>query len=285
MDKRQVQHILRGVIFFLFGLFDVILLIRLLLRFIGASTESSFVSFWYSLSDTLYTPFQGTITDVGSGKLVLEIDTIVAIFIYFLIAVLAIKIVLGIFKPEMKDKLRSLVDSAFKFTWSLLALRVFFKLIGAKTSSFISLLYGISAPFYKPFEGLLPAIESGRVIIEISTIVAIVIIVILDFASEKLLDELTKGSSSGPKLPQGQSYTPFGSSEKPPEPLPTPASAPPAPAQAPVPTQSTAAPASISNATQQPYPQPFQNQPLPSGSQPVFTAEPQNPAVPMQPPQ
>lgn len=269
MSKQQIQQISRGVIFFLFGLFDVILLIRLLLKFIGASTESSFVSFWYGLSDTLYNPFEGTITNVGSGKLVLEIDTIIAIFIYFLIAVIAIKIVLGIFKVQMKDKLRSLVDSGFKITWGILALRLFFKIIGAKSSVFISLLYGLSAPFYKPFEGLLPAIESGRVVIEISTIVAIIIIVILDFASEKLLDELTKGSSESTHKGQASSGTPFGSSGGTPQPFQAATPIPEAQPQPPVQT------------TTQPVPLPAsQNTPMPQQNTNVFPTQQQNPNQP-----
>lgn len=198
MEIEKIKKAINGVVLVIFGLFDVVLLIRILLRIIGASTASSFVKFWYSLSDTFLNPFDGTFTDIGSGKIVLELDSLLAIAIYFLIAIFIVRVVNGLFKEKTQDKTRSLIDSFFKLTEGILGLRFLFKLVGAHLSGFITFLYGISAPVYEPFEGLLPSIGEGNVVFETSTFIAIIIFVILDVATDRILNEVFKGSEAAP---------------------------------------------------------------------------------------
>ncbi len=76
----------------------------------------------------------------------------------------------------------------------ILSLRLIFKLIGAGSSNFILLLYGISSPFYEPFRGMLPHVGQGRVEFELSTFIAIIIIVIIDVTSDIILNEIFKRS-------------------------------------------------------------------------------------------
>ena len=40
MEKRQIYKIVKGFILFIFGLIDIALLVRILLKLIGASTKS-----------------------------------------------------------------------------------------------------------------------------------------------------------------------------------------------------------------------------------------------------
>jgi hypothetical protein len=78
-------------------------------------------------------------------------------------------------------------------------------------SGFITLLYGLSYPFYAPFHGLLKPIGQGDVVFETSTFVAIVIIFILDFASDRLLNEIFKDDGKGkqPSAPAPSGQTAF----------------------------------------------------------------------------
>jgi hypothetical protein len=192
MNKRQLYQILKGVVLFIFGLLDLILIIRILLKLIGASTISTFVNFWYNLSNSVFSPFKGTVKDLSSGNIVIELNSILAILIWAVFAIFLIRIIEGMFKEKINDKIRSLVDSLFKIIESILGLRLFFKLVGAGKSTFIIMLYGISSPFYEPFKGILPAFGQGNIIFETSTFIAIIIFIIFDFASEKLFDEMFK---------------------------------------------------------------------------------------------
>jgi hypothetical protein len=223
MNTKQFNTILKGVILFLFGLVDTILLIRLLLKLIGAGLESSFVRFWYGISQPFYNPFAGTFTDISSGTIVVEINSIIALLCYFILALCFLRIIHGIFRDKISEKLRSFIDTGFKIIEIVLSLRLIFKLLGASTSGFITFLYAISWPFYEPFKGLLKSIGSGNIVFETSTFVAIVIIIILDYISDRLLTEVFKqmsknespSSQIGHSSPQQntpfvpvQSYTP-----------------------------------------------------------------------------
>ena len=113
MDKGQVYKIVKGFILFIFGLIDLALLVRILLKLIGASTKSSFVKFWYDLSNPLHAPFDGTIRDLASESIVVELNSVIAVFIWATLALLALRVVEGIFKDSFKDKLQSLFDTFF----------------------------------------------------------------------------------------------------------------------------------------------------------------------------
>lgn len=198
MDKKQIQKIINGVILFIFGIFEMILLIRILLKIIGASTESSFVEFWYNLSSYLFSPFDRTLTDISSGNIVIELNSIIAASIFVLITLLIIKVVSSIFADNFNEQIKRLFDSLFKIIVAILGLRLLFKLVGASKSGFIAVLYGISAVFYEPFKGILPTIGQGKIVFETSTFIAIIIFVILDYASDRLLKEIFKDSGTVP---------------------------------------------------------------------------------------
>ncbi len=202
MDKKQIYKIVKAIVLFIFGLFDIILIIRILLKLIGASRDSSFVKFWYDLSNPLYSPFEGTVRDLASDNIVVEINSILAILILAVIAIFALRIIEGIFKDKLNDKLKSIADSFFKIAETILGLRLFFRLIGAGKSTFITILYAISSPFYEPFKGILPTIGSGNIVFETSTFIAIIIFVIFDYASDKLFTELGKDSRGIGDKPQ-----------------------------------------------------------------------------------
>lgn len=197
MNAKQIKNILKGIVLFIFGLFEIILLIRVLLRLIGASTKSSFVTFWYNLSAPLFRPFEGTVTDLGSGNIVLEINSLIAIIIFAVIALAVLNIIFGFLEDRVNDKVKSLIETVFKIVESILGLRLVFKIVGAGKSGFITLLYAISSPFYEPFKGILPSFGHGKIVFETATFIALVIIIIIDYASDKLLDEVFKDNGGG----------------------------------------------------------------------------------------
>ncbi|OGB63181.1 hypothetical protein A2X44_03565 [candidate division CPR3 bacterium GWF2_35_18] len=76
--------------YFFFGLLEVLLLFRLVLKFTGASTGSTFVDFIYGITGIFLLPFDGifrTIFSQGAETTsALEPSTLVGIIVYAILA-------------------------------------------------------------------------------------------------------------------------------------------------------------------------------------------------------
>jgi hypothetical protein len=73
-------------IYFIFGVINVLLLLRLVLLLLGAQEASAFVSLIYGASHPLVLPFQGIFAEASVGGAVLEWASLVGIAVYSLIA-------------------------------------------------------------------------------------------------------------------------------------------------------------------------------------------------------
>ena len=80
-------------IYLLFGIIDALLLIRLVLKLLGASPHAGFSSFTYGVTDFLLAPFKGLLPTFVSGQSVFELSLIFAILIYSLIAIGLVRLV------------------------------------------------------------------------------------------------------------------------------------------------------------------------------------------------
>jgi uncharacterized protein YggT (Ycf19 family) len=80
------------VVYLVFGIIDVLLLVRLVLKLLGASPQASFSGFMYGLTDFMMAPFKGLLPAVASGKAIFEPSVVVAIVIYALVALMLAKI-------------------------------------------------------------------------------------------------------------------------------------------------------------------------------------------------
>jgi uncharacterized protein YggT (Ycf19 family) len=80
-------------IYLLFGIIDGLLLIRLVLKMLGANSHAGFASFTYGVTDFLLAPFHGLLPTIVSGQSVLELSLLIAILIYSLLALALAKLV------------------------------------------------------------------------------------------------------------------------------------------------------------------------------------------------
>jgi hypothetical protein len=77
---------------------------------------------------------------------------------------------------------------AFGILEGLLGLRFILKLIAANPDSgFTQFIYGITAPFMLPFQGLTATPSSGGIVVEIPTLVAIIVYALLAWVIVKLI--------------------------------------------------------------------------------------------------
>jgi uncharacterized protein YggT (Ycf19 family) len=76
------------VIYLVFGIVDVVLLVRMVLKLLAANPSAGFTSFIYGVSDALLVPFRGILpTTAVTGKSVFELSVLLAIVVYALVAV------------------------------------------------------------------------------------------------------------------------------------------------------------------------------------------------------
>jgi uncharacterized protein YggT (Ycf19 family) len=75
------------LIYLIFGIVDVVLLTRMVLKVLAANPHAGFTSFVYAVSDALLIPFRGILPSTTvAGKSVFELSTLIAIIVYALVA-------------------------------------------------------------------------------------------------------------------------------------------------------------------------------------------------------
>ena len=86
-------------IYLIFGIIDGLLLIRLILKLLGANPQAGFTNFIYGLTDVFMAPFRNLLPAAGSTSsgAVLETSVLVAIIVYALIGWVLARLVAIVF--------------------------------------------------------------------------------------------------------------------------------------------------------------------------------------------
>jgi YggT family protein len=92
-SRRRTSNKLVQGIWLLFGIIEGLLAIRFVLKLLGANESAGFASFIYGASGPFIAPFNNLFGNPGTGGSVLELNTIVAIVVYMLVAWLVAKVV------------------------------------------------------------------------------------------------------------------------------------------------------------------------------------------------
>ena len=89
----------KQIIYFVFGMINILLLLRFIFLALGASEASPFVNFIYALSRPFVLPFQGIFGEPTLGGSVLEWASLVGIAIYMLLAYGLARVIELIYSP------------------------------------------------------------------------------------------------------------------------------------------------------------------------------------------
>lgn len=108
VDKNQqrayIRYWISAVTYFLLSVLEVILLLRLIFRLLGANPYNGFISFLYDLSHIFVAPFNNIFNDQTIGRAgVFEISTLIAMLVYALIAWGIVALGRVIFAPLPSD--------------------------------------------------------------------------------------------------------------------------------------------------------------------------------------
>lgn len=211
MDIESIKTKLKAGIYIILTIIVGVIVVRILLKLLGANEESQFAVFWYDLSQYFVGPFKNIYPSVepSSSKLVFETYSVVAVLVYALLTGIFAKSLTSIGSSSNIKKVKEILDLFFKISEFFLGFRFILKITGAnETASFVQFINSASAIVYEPFAGLLPTRvfgADGQFVLEISTLIALVVIIIFDVLSDVLISTLNKAPISGasnPKVPE-----------------------------------------------------------------------------------
>jgi uncharacterized protein YggT (Ycf19 family) len=91
--RRLAAYRLTQLVYWIFGLFEGLIAIRLVLKALGANPAAGFAQFVYGITAPLVAPFVGLFQNPAYQNSVLELSSIVALVVYALLAWLLGKLV------------------------------------------------------------------------------------------------------------------------------------------------------------------------------------------------
>lgn len=89
------------VAYLIFAVIDVVILIRILLKILGANTAVAFTGFIYGFSDIFLAPFRGLFPVYASGRSVFEPWAVIGLIVYALIGYLLGRLVAIMFRRDV----------------------------------------------------------------------------------------------------------------------------------------------------------------------------------------
>ena len=98
------------VIWYILGIIEVLLAFRIILKFLGANTQSGFTSFIYAISNPFALPFAGILGITGISEMVLEWSTLIAMAVYAIVAY-GIVALFQLIKPTNSEEVEQTVDN------------------------------------------------------------------------------------------------------------------------------------------------------------------------------
>ncbi len=102
--KRLMLERLSALIGFAFSVLEGAIGLRVLLKLMEANPKNVFANFVYNFTALFLSPFAGLVANPSAGGMILEITSIVAMLVYALIALAAIRLVwLVFYQPSARS--------------------------------------------------------------------------------------------------------------------------------------------------------------------------------------
>jgi len=97
LENRQMVSKVGQLVWLFFGLLEVLIGFRIMLKLIAANPNSWFTSFVYQLSDVFVWPFQNIVANPTFLNSVIEITSMIAILVYAFIAWALVRLIWLVF--------------------------------------------------------------------------------------------------------------------------------------------------------------------------------------------
>lgn len=189
----RTRETIRNIIYTGVGLVISLLFLRLLFAVAGLN-NAFFVDLVNGASDIFLYPFRNIVINTTAIVPALDFNIVIAIGIYIGLAYLLSKIITGILGDSLYDITQELVDSFFKVMEFIVGLRILFEVFaiipGLRDSAFVDGIF-----FWSEWtQSLLFRIPLGDGFINLSAIVWLGILIILDIFSGRYLARILGGT-------------------------------------------------------------------------------------------
>ncbi len=91
-ERRQTYYQISRGLWTIFSILDIVLVIRFVLKLIGANPTNSFADFMYRISAPFIAPFANLVGNPSAGSMLFEITTLIAILIYALVCWILVRV-------------------------------------------------------------------------------------------------------------------------------------------------------------------------------------------------
>lgn len=88
-------------VYLVFAAICALLILRIVLKLLAANTAVAFTGFVYGVTDVLMGPFRGLFPVINSGRTILELSAIVALFVCALVGYLLARLIAIMFMREV----------------------------------------------------------------------------------------------------------------------------------------------------------------------------------------
>jgi hypothetical protein len=103
--RANIRYRIARITYSVSGVLEVILLLRLFFRLLGASRDNGFIMFLYGLSHVFVAPFNGIFNDQALGsRSVFEVSTLIAMLVYALLAWGIVVLGRTVFAPTLSGR-------------------------------------------------------------------------------------------------------------------------------------------------------------------------------------
>jgi cation transport ATPase len=105
-QRANIRYWITAITYFILGVLEVLLGLRLIFRLLGANEYNNFITFLYTFTHVFVGPFNGIFNDQALGHSVFEVSTLIAMLIYALIAWGIVSLGRVIFAPVLPEHRR-----------------------------------------------------------------------------------------------------------------------------------------------------------------------------------
>jgi cation transport ATPase len=105
-SRANARYWLTTITYFVLGVLEVLLGLRLIFRLLGANEYNDFITFLYTLTHVFVGPFNGIFNDQALGHSVFEVSTLIAMLIYALLAWGIVSLGRVLFAPVLPEHRR-----------------------------------------------------------------------------------------------------------------------------------------------------------------------------------
>lgn len=188
MHFADIRSKVRSIILSVTAVIAVFMVFRIVIDFLELRNNNVFINFIKDISDIFISPFEGFVIISDTSDLsIINFDAIVGLVVYVFIGVLISELITSFLHDTVEDIIQNFIDAIFKVIESLLFIRIVFDFFYVETKSGFSNFIYSSTDWASGLIGNTELLD-GR--LNLSVILVLIIVVILDMVSEGFLNSL-----------------------------------------------------------------------------------------------